>query len=375
MQINVNKEIFMKSIITADSVISSKNVNTILSNCLFNVLKDEIEILSTDNEIAVRTRIEAVSDSAFSFAANGKKLSAIIKELPDNEISLNLNEENKMLDIKSKNVKGHYNLITSETEEFPEIPEINTKDYIEIDQGVLKEIIKKVNYAASLDTIKPVFNGIFFQIDNNRLIAVATDSRRLSVIGRQYESDYDLAEGIIIPLKTVNEVIKLLDTKGKCRFSYNNNQCFFEIGNSEIISRIVGGQFPNYKQVIPQEHSRSVIVETKKIYDSARRAMIFTREPSNKIIMHFNKDTLLMEANTPEYGISEEEVSVETSGSDDKISLGLNVHFLIDALKEIDSYSIKFGITGQMSPLTITPEDDPDYVSVIMPLQIKTGSE
>ncbi len=375
MQINVNKEIFMKSIITADSVISSKNVNTILSNCLFNVLKDEIEILSTDNEIAVRTRIEAVSDSAFSFAANGKKLSAIIKELPDNEISMNLNEENRMLDIKSKNVKGHYNLITSETEEFPEIPEINTKDYIEVEQGVLKEILKKVNYAASPDTIKPVFNGIFFQIENNRLIAVATDSRRLSVISRQFETDYDLAEGIIIPLKTVNEVLKLLDTKGKCRFSYNNNQCFFEIGNSEIISRIVGGQFPNYKQVIPQEHSRSVIVETRKILDSARRAMIFTREPSNKIIMHFNKDTLLMEANTPEYGVSEEEVAIETSGSDDKISLGLNVQFLIDALKEIDSYSIKCGITGQMSPLTITPEDDPDYLSVIMPLQIKTGSE
>lgn len=372
MLIHLNRENFLKSIIIADSIISSKSVNTILSNCLFNVLKDEIEIISSDKEIAIKTTIEAVSDSVYSFTANGKKLAAIIKELPDNELVLDVNNE-YLIDIKTNNIKGHYSLIGNSPDEFPIMPQVNYQDYFELDQSLLKEILKKVIYAASVDTIKPVFNGIFFQTDSNKIIAVATDSRRLSVISRTANFIDSIKDGIIIPLKTISEIFRLLENTGKCKFSYNNNQCFFKIGHTEIISRIINGQFPNYKQVIPKEHSKIATIETKKLLNCAKRAMIFTREPSNRIVLNFKSNTLVIEANTPEYGISEEEIQIETNNQD-QISIGLNVQFLIDTLKEIDSFSIKCSITGQMSPLTITPDDDDNYVSVIMPIQIKSNT-
>jgi DNA polymerase-3 subunit beta len=372
MNIHVNKESFLKSIIIAESAISQKSVNSILSNCLLNVLKDEIEIIATDNDIAIRTRIYTVSDSVFSFTANPKKMSAIIKELPNDEVIINVSDE-YMIDIRSrsKELKGHYTLVGLGPDDYPEIPEFKHKNFIEFDQSALKEIIKKVLYAASVDSVKPVFHGLFFQTENKKFIAVATDSRRLSVIERKIETEVDLSEGVIIPYKTISEVYRLLESTGKCKFSYNNNQCFFEIGKTEIISRVVSGQFPNYKQVIPRDHSKLVTVETKKLLNSLKRAMVFTRDPSYRIIIHFDSSTMKIEASTPELGNAEEELFIE-SNNEEKISVGLNVLFLIDALKEIETPTIKCGITGQMSPLTIMPDNDPDNISVIMPIQIKT---
>ncbi len=378
MKINVDKESLLRSIQVADSIISSKNVNTILSNCLFNVTKNQIEILSTDNEMAVRTKIDAVSEDTISFTANGKKFSSILKELPNDELVLNINDQ-MTIDIKtkSKEVKGHYSLIGTGTDDYPEIPEFSEKSAIEIEQSIMREMIKKVMYSASNDTIKPVFNGIYIISENKgTMSAVATDSRRLALITRiiENESELELGEGFIIPLKTVNEVFRLLESTGLCRFSFDNNQCFFRIGNTEIISRIVDGQFPNYKHVIPLENNMEVIIETKKMLESVKRAMIFTREPANKIILTFNGSKLKIEANTPELGEAEEELTVEST-SDEKVTLGINAQFMIDCLKEIDSHSIKCGITGQMSPVTIMPEDDKEYVSVIMPIQIKSSGE
>jgi DNA polymerase-3 subunit beta len=375
MKINIDREMLLKAVITADSIVSSKNVNTILSNCLFNVSKDQIEIISTDNEIAIRTKIDAVSDGSISFTANGKKFSSFLKELPNDEIVLDINDSLIIeLRTKSKEVKGHYTLIGTSTEEYPAIPSFDEKDAIELDQPVLREMIKKVVYAASHDTIKPVFNGIFLVSEKNReMTVVSTDSRRLSMITRIMESnDIKMENGFIIPLKTVNEIFRLLESAGRCRFSYNRNQCFFRIGNTEIISRVVDGQFPNYKHVIPSDHIMDVVIETQKLLKLVKRVIIFTREPANKIICHFKKDTLVIEASTPELGEAREEIDIENSSSE-SITIGINAQFFIDCLKEIDSYSIRCGITGQMSPVTITPEDDSNYVSVIMPIQIKSG--
>lgn len=374
MLIQIDKESLLKSINIADSIISSKNINTILSNCLFNVSKNSIEIISTDNEIAVRTKVDAKSDKSISFAVNGKKFSSILKELPNDEIAINISES-LSIDItsKSKDVKGHYTLIGMAADEFPEIQHFMEENSIEIDQGVLREIIRKVIYAASGDTIKPVFNGIFLVSDaKGNVTSVSTDSRRLALITRSVKQDINFGDGIIIPLKTVTEVYRLLDSSGTCMFSFNNNQCFFKIGSTEIISRIVDGQFPNYKQVLPKEYMVEVEINTKKFMDSVKRAMIFTREPANKIIVNIQNNKMVIQASTPELGEAEEEISV-TCSRDEKISIGINAQFLIDALKEVDAEQIKCGITGQMSPVTISPLNDGNYTSIIMPIQIKSS--
>jgi len=377
MKIITNKETFLKSIITADRVISSKNLNTVLSNCLFNVKENQIEIISTDNEITITTRLDATSEGKVSFTANSKTLTGILKKFPNDEIVLNINDKMVLdIDTQSKEIKGHYSLVGTTAEDYPDIPTFSDKNFIEIEQNILKEILKKVMYAASNDNIKPVFNGIFINLENgNEITAVATDSRRLSMITRKLENENSFSEerNFIIPLKTVNEILRLLESTGRCSFAFNNSLCFFKIGNTEIISRVIDGQFPNYKHVIPSDYIMNVVVEKTKLVDAVRRIMVLTKEPANKIVCKFNSDSLILEANTPDKGTGEEELPIENN-SKDSINIGINAQFLLDCLEEIDSFSIKCDIVGQMSPVKFVPEQDDSYVSVVMPIQIKSDN-
>jgi len=374
MKINIDRDSLLKSVMIADNIVSSKNVNTILSNCLFNVMENQIEIVSTDNEMVLKIKIEAVSEGNVSFTANGKKFSSILRELPNDEIVIDINDM-MLLGIRtaSKDVRGRYSLVGTTTENYPEIPVFEEKNMIEINQSVFKEIIKKVIYAASHDTLKTIFNGVLISIENGNITAVASDSRRLSMITKKLDDENDISGSFIMPLKTVSELLHLLDSTGRCSFSFNERQCFFKIGNTEIISRVVDGVFPDYKNVIPSDHSMEVIVETRKFIDSVRRVMIFTKEPTNKIVCKFNANLLLIETSTPDLGEAEEELDIDNSSSD-TMTIGINSQFLLDSLKEIDTFSVKCGLSGQMSPVTLLPDDDNSYVSVVMPIQIKSGN-
>ena len=378
MKITVNKEIFLKAINTTESIVSSKNINTILSNCLFNIYKNRIEIIATDNEIAIKTQIDASTDKEMSFITNGKYLYNVIKELPDEDITFTIDkstDESFVINIKSSGIKGNYKFFGNNSNEFPHIPVINNENSIIIEQAVFREMIKKVIYAAATDTIKPVFNSIYIVSERpGTITAISTDSRRLSMITRDIDSESFIGEGIIIPLKTVNEVLKLLTSSGTCTISYNSKQCYFKINETEIISRVIDGQFPNYKQIIPKEYSHKAVIETSTLISAIKRAVIFTREPANKIIMTFNDNILNIEASATELGQAEEELTIE-SNNKEKMFLGINAHFLHDTLKQIDSSNFTCGITGQMSPITIIPEKDDNFISIIMPIQIKTSAE
>ena len=374
MSIVVDKDILQHAILIADAIVSSKNVNTILSNCLFHIYRDSIEIVSTDNEIGIRTRLDAISDGEIFFTANGKRFAGILKELPKGEVVIDISE-NYQIDIKTKakDIKANYTLVGTSKDEYPEIPFFYDDNVIEINQSVLRDMFRKVLHAAATDTIKPVFNGVYLVSDTpGMLTVVATDSRRLAIISRMMENDIQISDGVIIPLKTVSEVVRLLEPTGNCRFSLFENQCFFKIGETEIVSRIIDGQFPNYRQVIPKEQGITAVVETKKINDSLRRAMVFTREPVNKVLMHVGKNSLVLETKTPELGESTEEIPLE-SNAEGIFSIGVNAQFLMDTLKEIDTFSMNIGFTGQMSPITISPENDDRFISVIMPIQIKSA--
>jgi len=374
MEFEVDKEILLKSISINDSIISSKNINTILSNCLFNVTTNEIEIITTDNEINIKTSLDAISDMSDSFTVNGKNFYNLLKELPKGNVVVNINDS-YTIDIKSKHLNAHYQLIGTSIDNYPEMITLHNKNLIEIDQSLLRYMIKKVIYAAAIDTLVPSFNGILFLSDAKGMITlVSSDSRRLSIITRSLDNDIEIEKGIIIPLKTINEIYKLLGTDGKCTFSLHDKQCFFSIGKTEIISKIIDDVFPNYKLVLPESSEVVVYIQTEKIIESIRRALVFTRGPAYRITLNLTKDVLTIKAKTPDLGEAEEDVFIE-SNIEDKLSIALNAQYFFDSIKEIDSSSIKLSITNQKNPIIISPENDSDYISVIMPFVIKNSND
>lgn len=373
MIIEIDRDHLLKTVIIAESAVPSKPVNPILANCCFHVYKDFINIVATDNEIAVKTKVDAISDNEISFTCDGKRLSQILKEFPKGSILIKVSDSFTIeINSKSDKIKGSYKLIGTSAEDYPDINSVETEKSIDIDQVVFKDMIKKVVYAASNDSIKPVFNGIFFNTEGSNLIAVSSDSRRLSISRKAIDADLDMGEGIIVPLKTIHEISKLLNV-GLCSFSFNENQCFFKIDNTEIISRLIEGNFPNYKQVIPKDYKSECVIDNQTFVESVRRAMIFTREPTFKIICSFSKDQLHIEAKTPDLGEAEESIDIEMD-KDESVTLGINAQYIMDAVKEIESLELKVCLTGEMSPVTFLSESDDSYQAIVMPIQIKSNS-
>ncbi|MDA3899954.1 MAG: DNA polymerase III subunit beta [Spirochaetes bacterium] len=369
MLIKLEKSSLLRAVLIADSVIQGKAVNSIIDNCLIKVFSDCLEIISTDKDISIKTNIPSESDSEGIITCDGKKLAQILKELPDGIITIKT--DNNLMVLKSSTVKGDYKLITTDGEDFPEI-EFGNFDLIQINQSQFKKMIKKVLYAAAHDSVKPVFNGVYIQAGkNSTLNMVASDSRRLSFTSEHIDMVEQIVNNAVIPLKTINEVYKLLDA-GVFNFALNEKQCCFKIGNTTIISRLIDGNFPDFEKVIPKDFIDTIIIDTKKFINSLRRVMIFTKEPTYKIIMTFKNDVLKIEARTPEYGEASEEIAIESSSSQE-IMIGINGQYLMDSAKEIDTISFRMNITGAMSPVTMMPDDTEDSIAVIMPIQIRSA--
>jgi DNA polymerase-3 subunit beta len=233
-------------------------------------------------------------------------------------------------------------------------------------------MLSKTVHAAANDSVKPIFNGVYVSSEAEKsLTVVATDSRRLSMMRKDTKGNVTLKEGVIIPLKTVNELLHILNEHDTCLIEFDESRCHVKSGRTEIVSRLIDGQFPDYKQVIPNDYLLKSVVEVKRLKEALNRIKIFTNEPSWRILLKFSSNVLVIEASYPDQGEGREEVPVE-SDANEPVTVGINVQFLLDLLKEIDSYSVFIGVTGVMSPLVLHPEDNKEFLSVIMPIQIRS---
>lgn len=372
MMIEVDKNQLVKAATVADSVVSSKSINVLLTQCLFTVNNDTLDITGTDNEIGIKTSVEVIADGTIQFTLNGKRLVGLLKEFPDGMITLNVNNNNVSISSKSGVVKGQYILVGGSPDAYPVMPQFNVKKAIEIEQQILKEMLGKTIHAAAHDTVKPIFNGVYMSSEEEKsLTVVATDSRRLAMVKSVMSGTINIKEGVVLPLKTVNEVIRLLGSKETCSIAFDENRCLIKVGKTEVVSRIIDGQFPDYKQVLPKDFLMKAVIEVKKLRDALNRIKNFTNEPSWRILLTFNTTTLKIEASYPDQGEGQEEVPIE-SDCKEPLTIGINVQFVLDLLKEIDSFGIVICATGVMSPLVLYPEDNINFRSVIMPIQIRS---
>jgi DNA polymerase-3 subunit beta len=379
MKFIVDKTLFISALKKVKLSIASKNSNTILSSYLLSIKNNQIAITGTDNDEAIICSLPVIADIDFDFSVEASILLSALATLSNENVEIVLNSDN-ILSIKSvassfscfkkKITASIIQIPCTDKSDFPVIPRINKKEAFEVEQSVFKDMIKNVSYAASTDVIKPSFNGVYFISEKKGFMSVvASDSCRLSICSRSFSDEVEIKEGVIIPLKTINDLLKILGN-GKCFILVKNNQCFFKIDNTEIITRVIDGQFPNYKQVIPVDYVKKVYVKKDSLIDSLQRVMVFTKEPSYKVYLNFLSDKIKIEAKTAEIGEGFEEITAESNNKED-ISLGINSQYLLDSIKDIDFDIIEIGITGVMSPLCIKNEKDEHTTAVIMPIQIK----
>ena len=370
MNIVCEKENILKAINSVTKAVASKTTMPILEGILIQTNDNEVKLTTYDLEIGIEYIINADVKEQGATVVNAIMFSEIIRKLPDTQIKISLNEKN-LLVIECEG--SLYKLATMNPDEFPELPQINIENSIQIEQNTLKDMIRKTIFAVSQEENRPIFTGCLFEIKNNKLNVVAVDGFRLAWKSKFLQNNSkDFAA--VIPGRTLNEVNKIiLDSFDNIKIGVAKNQALFEMENCKLVTRLLDGEFLNYSSVIPENWETRVRVSKNNIQNCFERISLISASSIEKekkypvkLLVDIGKITISC---TNQTGDAKEEMYVSTEGQN--LEVGFNPKYFLDALRAIDDEEIFIDFGTSISPCIIRPVDDGDYIYMILPIRLK----
>ena len=342
----------------------------ILEGILIQTNDNEVKLTTYDLEIGIEYIIECEVKEQGATVVNAIMFSEIIRKLPDTEIDIELNEKN-LLVIECEG--SLYKLATMNPTEFPELPQINIENSIEIEQNALKDMIRKTIFAVSTEENRPIFTGCLFEITNNKLNLVAVDGFRLAWKSRFLQTKINDFTAVI-PGRTLNEINKIiLDSFDTIKIGVAKNQALFEMENCKIVTRLLDGEFLNYSSVIPENWETRIRVNKDVIQNCFERISLISSSSIEKekkypvkVMIDIGKVTISC---TNQTGDAKEEIYVSTEGKN--LEAGFNPKYFLDALRAIDDEEVFIDFGTSISPCIIRPVDEGDYIYMILPIRLK----
>ncbi len=363
MKLAVTKEALLEGLQRTQNVVSNRPTLPILTNALLEADEEGLWITTTDLEVGIRCRVEARVEKTGSTTLPARKLVSIIRELPSSEI---------ILEVDSKNAASircgasFFKIFGLPKEEFPAFPAFEEPKSLKIRQSELKDGLRKTSYAISSDEARYVLNGILFSLKDNKLMLVATDGRRLALFDSDLEFPESHERDFILPTKAVTELQRLLSEDGEVEISSSENLVSFELNGARLVSKLVEGNYPNYRQVIPGEAKERIALEREAFHNCVRRVSILSSDKTSAVRLNFTKNNLDITANTPEVGEAKESMSINYKGRD--ISIAFNPEFLMDPLRNLPNDEVFLELIDEMSPGVIKIQTP--FLYVIMPMRV-----
>lgn len=365
MEVKLNKEVFQKGIQTVQNAVSQKGGLPILFNILFETLKNnKIKLIATDLEIGIISIIEGEIQEEGAISIPAKKISDIVKELPNEKISLSAKKNNQ---ITIKCEKSTFKMMGLPKDEFPKVPELVDQDILILPQKLLKTMLNMTSFAISKDETRYILSGILFVATENRLRLVATDGRRLATVEKEAPKPGGLSKRVIVPAKAVSELLRILKEDGEVKISFSENQLSFELDDTLLITRLIEGEYPNYEQVIPKPTQEKLRLNKDRFYAAVKRASLFITPDSQSIKLDVLKNKLIISKGAQDGSESREEVDCNYNG--EEMTVGFNPNYLMDALKNIDEEEIGFELTSPDKPGAIRADGN-NYIYIILPMQL-----
>ena len=311
MKFSVSKEKLLAGLQTVQNVVSTRTTLPILSNVLLHAADGQLRLTTTDLDVGVSGVIDAQIEKPGATTLPARRLANIVRELPAAEVQIEIDAKN-VASIRCG--QSFFKILGLPEEEFPPLPKFEGAKTFTIHQKALRDALKKTSYAISTDETRYVLNGILFSFKENKLTMVATDGRRLALVDLEVEFPRSQEVEIIVPTKCVTELGRLLGDEGDVKMSVGENQIAFEIGGSLLVSKLIEGNYPNYRQVIPGEAKERITLERETFLNAVHRVSLLSSEKSNSVKLVFTKNNIEIGANTPDIGEARESLAVAYKG-------------------------------------------------------------
>lgn len=368
MKISITKEQLSNGLQAVQNVVATRTTLPVLSNVLLRAQGDRLELTATDLDISVTTSVPATVKKAGATTVPAKKFFGIIRELGPQDIDLDTDDKNHTT-IQSGS--SYYKIHGLGADEFPAEPAMAETRTITLPQDKFKGLLRKTSFAISTDETRFVLNGILLSLKEHNVTMVATDGRRLALAYEEVDVPAASQGECIVPTKAINELNRLLQGKGEIDVKIGPNKVSFALAAEgvnpvTIISKLIEGNYPNYKQVIPGETKERIALNRDEFHAALRRAELMTSEKSHSVKLTFRKNSLEITANTPDVGEARESIAVNYKGPD--MAIAFNPSYLMDPLKALTGDEIFLDLIDDLSP-GIVKTNGP-FLYVIMPMRM-----
>lgn len=367
MNFIITKEQLVVGLQAVQNVVSSRTTLPILSNVLIKAEEGRLELTATDLDVTISSTVAANVKRSGSTTLPVKRFLSIVRELNSSELEIETDDKN-VSSVQSG--ASFFKVNGLPAEEFPPVQKFKDSK-LSIPQEKLRGMIKKTSFAISTDESRYVLNGIFVSIKDQKVTMVATDGRRLAMVEEELETGDLGPSEFIIPTKAVGELSRLLQDKGDVAIMITENQAAFTIkdekgGETLIITKLVEGNYPNYRQVIPAETKERIALIREELLHALRRAEIMTSDKSNSVKLAFTKNNLAITANSPEVGEARESIAINYNGKE--FAIAFNPVYLIDPLNALEDGEVFLELIDELSP-GILKINGP-FLYVVMPMRL-----
>lgn len=373
MKFVIKKDDLYNGIKIVERATSIKALQPVLMNVLIETIdKSTIKLVATDLDYTVIAEVDAQVEEEGKITLPSKTLNEIVSKLGDKLITFEMQEGETTVNITCQNSK--FDIIGISASEFP--PEfsnahVNENEGFEIEIRPFVKAVKQAGFAAASYETSNLLSGIVCDISSNIMEIASTDGNRLARVRETIDNKDNHAKQLIIPSKTLNEFMKMSSfiDEETVKIYTEDTKIIIKSEKTTTISRLLSGQFPKYNQLIPQESPKEAMVNVSQMISALERVSIMVNEKTSIVKLEFCHNNLKLTADTPDSGKSEENLDIDYTGED--LTIAFNYKFVLEALKNIDSDIVKVGLNTPLSATMFRPNNEEDYVCLIMPVQIR----
>ena len=367
-----NKEFLIQGLQLTQNIADKKNTLPILGNVMIKCRKDEAEISATDLEVSIQTKIPAKIQQEGDLSLQAKKVYEVVRELPGEEVHLK-GKENFWGEVESG--KSFFNLAGLDPKEFPILNIEPSEVLFQMDSDALKNLIDRTTYAASTDETRRHLNGVWIELDYNKkkgiIKGVATDGHRLALVEEEIDSEgpLRLEKGVLLPRKGLMEVKRAFtETDGKVEVGISKKMVSLRREGMAISMRLVEGEFPDYRQVIPKKGDKFITLAKEPFVGALRRIILLSSDRYRGVRLHLDKKEMILSLHNPDVGEAKESLFVDYTGA--AFEVGFNAKYLLEAVLACDEENVQFDFKDELSPVLVQGPEHKKSLAVIMPMRL-----
>jgi DNA polymerase-3 subunit beta len=369
MKFSVSSSELLKKLSLANGVIGTNTVLPILEDFLFSLEDNVLTITASNLETTIITEAEVAMEEGGNIAIPAKILMDTLKALPEQPITVEIDEGTKAVKITS--AYGRYKLSGDSPDDYPELPSSDDVESISISAEILSKVLNKTLFATSNDELRMAMQGLYFQIEEEELIFVATDAHKLVKYSFKVEGK-NTPNSFIVPKKGLMQLKNALDSDQTISLNYNSNNVFFKLDETQIIIRLIDAKYPDYNAVIPYDNANILGLGRADFQNSLRRIAIYANKSTNQVVLNISDGSLTISAQDLDFS-NEATEQLSCSYDGDTMNIGFNAKFLIEMLQVIgvEEVSFKLSTPNRAGILVPTDQDETeDLIMLVMPVMM-----